>query len=80
PRMRAIIARFGGNEVSHLAFLRDKQAYFYQEDGADQLFLLFRQKADKLLVMGEPIGNQAKLEPALQAFMRDANLAGLRPV
>ena len=47
-----------GNEVSHLAFLRDKRAYFYQEAGVDQLFLLYRQKADKLLVMGEPIGNQ----------------------
>lgn len=80
PRMRAIIKKFGGNEVSHLAFLRDKRAYFYQEDGEDQLFLLYRQKADKLLVMGEPIGNQDKLGPALQAFMHDTNLAGLRPV
>jgi len=78
--MRAIIKKFGGNEVSHLAFLRDKRAYFYQEDGEDQLFLLYRQKADKLLVMGEPIGNQDKLGPALQAFMHDTNLAGLRPV
>ncbi|WP_203643076.1 bifunctional lysylphosphatidylglycerol flippase/synthetase MprF [Levilactobacillus andaensis] len=80
PRMRAIIAKFGGNEVSHLAFLRDKQAYFYQVDGADQLFLLYRQEADKLMVMGEPIGNQAVLEPALKAFMHDADQAGLRPV
>jgi phosphatidylglycerol lysyltransferase len=80
PRMRAIITKFGGNEVSHLAFLQDKRAYFYQADGADQLFLLFRQKADKLLVMGEPIGNQDYLAPALQAFMHDANQAGLRPV
>jgi len=80
PRMRAVIRNFGGNEVSHLAFLRDKRAYFYQEAGVDQLFLLYRQKADKLLVMGEPIDNQTKLAPALQAFMHDANQAGLRPV
>lgn len=79
-RVRALIRRFGGNEVSHLAFLRDKQLYFYQKDGADQLLILFQQRADKLLVMGEPIGNQAELAPALKQFMTDADLAGLRPV
>lgn len=79
-RMRSVINQFGGNEVSHLAFLGDKQAYFYQAEGADQLFILFRQKADKLLVMGEPIGNQDYVRPALQAFMHDANQVGLRPV
>ena len=79
-RVRQLIGRFGGNEVSHLAFLRDKRTYFYQKDGEDQLLFLFRQKADKLLVMGEPIGNQAELLPALQDFMRAADQAGLRPV
>ena len=79
-RVRRVIQNFGGNEVSHLAFLRDKQTYFYQADGQDQLMFLFRQKADKLLVMGEPIGNQDYLLPALQDFMRAADTAGLRPV
>ena len=79
-RVRKLIMTFGGNEVSHLAFLQDKRTYFYQAEGQDQLLILFRQKADKLLVMGEPIGNQAYLLPALQAFMRDADMAGLRPV
>lgn len=79
-RVRRLIQRFGGNEVSHLAFLRDKQTYFYQVDGEDRLLFLFRQKADKLLVMGEPIGQQADLLPALQEFMRTADQAGLRLV
>lgn len=79
-RIRGIIKRFGGNEISHLAFLQDKQVYYYQEEGEDQLFFLFRQSADKLLVMGEPIGNQELIGPALQAFMHDADQAGLRPV
>ena len=80
PRVRALIRQFGGNEVSHLAFLRDKHLYFYREGDEDQLLILFRQRADKLLVMGEPIGNQEKLAPALKQFMHDADLAGLRPV
>lgn len=79
-RVRNLIIKYGGNEVSHLAFLQDKRTFFYQEDGEDQLMILFRQKADKLLVMGEPIGNQEALLPALQTFMRDADRAGLRPV
>ncbi|QMU07084.1 bifunctional lysylphosphatidylglycerol flippase/synthetase MprF [Levilactobacillus suantsaii] len=79
-RVRHLILKYGGNEVSHLAFLRDKTTFFYQEDGEDQLLFLFRQKADKLLIMGEPIGNQEKLLPALQTLMRTADAAGLRPV
>lgn len=79
-RIRRLITKFGGNEVSHLAFLRDKRTFFYQRDGEDQLLFLYRQKADKLLVMGEPIGNQSELVPALQEFMTAADSAGLRPV
>lgn len=79
-RVRRLIGRYGGNEVSHLAFLRDKHTYFYREAGEDQLLILFRRRANKLMVMGEPIGNQTKLRPALAAFMKDADEAGMTPV
>lgn len=30
-RLMRLLSQFGGNEVSHLVFLRDKRYYFYQE-------------------------------------------------
>lgn len=59
-RVKAVIDQFGGNEDSHLAFLRDKQIYFYQEGGVDQVFFMYKPIADKLIIMGEPVGNSEK--------------------
>ncbi|MCP8852058.1 bifunctional lysylphosphatidylglycerol flippase/synthetase MprF [Latilactobacillus sakei] len=73
-RISKVIAEYGGNEVSHLAYLKDKSVYFYQEDGEDQVFLLFRKKADRFIVMGEPVGNPDKFIDAIEALMREADL------
>lgn len=75
-RVKQVIETFGGNETSHLAFLRDKNFYFYQVDGVDQLFFMYRRKNDKLIIMGEPVGNQAYQEEALQSFLHQADLYG----
>ncbi|WP_311407908.1 bifunctional lysylphosphatidylglycerol flippase/synthetase MprF [Liquorilactobacillus uvarum] len=75
-RIKQIIAQFAGNETSHLAFLRDKNIYFYQKDGVDQLFFMYRKKANKLIVMGEPIGNTLFLEKAVLQLMREADKEG----
>ena len=72
-RVRAVIEKFGGNEVSHLAFLQDKELYFYTEDGEDKLFFMYRIKTDKLIIMGEPVGDHAYLQEAVQAFMQEAD-------
>ncbi|POH13715.1 hypothetical protein BGL41_02995 [Fructilactobacillus sanfranciscensis] len=72
-RVKKVIDQFGGNEVSHLVFLRDKKVYFYTEDGEDQIVFMYKQKANKLIVMGEPFGNQAKLDKAIDKFMIDAD-------
>ena len=72
-RVRRVIDQFGGNETSHLAFLRDKNLYFYQKDGEDQLFFMYRKKYDRLVVMGDPVGNQAVLREALRQFVREAD-------
>ncbi|MBW1605992.1 bifunctional lysylphosphatidylglycerol flippase/synthetase MprF [Lactobacillus sp. Sy-1] len=76
-RIRSIIDEFGGNEVSHLAFVRDKQIYFYSEDDQDQVFFMFKRKANKLVIMGEPVGNKTKFSNAIDQFMIDADKIGL---
>ncbi|WP_283580149.1 phosphatidylglycerol lysyltransferase domain-containing protein, partial [Ligilactobacillus aviarius] len=72
-RARQVIDTFGGNETSHLAFLRDKNLYYYQKDGQDQLFFMYRRKYDRLVVMGDPVGNQAVLREAIRQFVREAD-------
>lgn len=75
-RVRQVITTYGGNEISQLAFLNDKLVYYYQVDGVDQLVFLYQQKADKLILMGEPFGNQDYLQPALEQLMDDADSDG----
>lgn len=72
-RVKAVINQYGGNLVSHLAFLRDKSIHYYQVDGQDQLFFMYRKKADKIIIMGEPVGNQDYLVPAVEEFMNEAD-------
>ncbi|WP_285163686.1 phosphatidylglycerol lysyltransferase domain-containing protein, partial [Mycobacterium tuberculosis] len=45
-------------------------------DGQDQLIFLYQLKADKLIIMGEPFGNQAVLQAALDKLLDDADSDG----
>ena len=75
-RVKQVIDNYGGNEISHLAYLNDKLAYYYQVDGQDQLIFLYQLKADKLIIMGEPFGNQTVLQAALEQLLDDADSDG----
>lgn len=79
-RVRNVIDKYGGSETSHLAFLRDKSLYYYQKDKQDQLFFMYRRKYDRLVIMGDPVGNQALLRPAFRQFIREADAYGYQLV
>ncbi|WP_423493066.1 bifunctional lysylphosphatidylglycerol flippase/synthetase MprF [Lacticaseibacillus paracasei] len=72
-RLKAVVAKFGGNEVSHLGLMHDKSLHFYQVDGEDRVFFLFKKKADKLIVMGEPVGDETQIPAAIADFMKQAD-------
>lgn len=79
-RVRAIIAEFGGNETSHLAFLGDKNIYYYTVDGKDQLFFMYQARNGRLVVMGDPVGNRAVWQEAVYQFMTTADRYGYQLV
>lgn len=79
-RVRNIIENYGGNEISHLVFLRDKNVYYYTVDGEDQVFFMYRINADKLIIMGEPVGNKAYFNQAIDQFMEDADKQNMKLV
>ncbi|WP_290033577.1 bifunctional lysylphosphatidylglycerol flippase/synthetase MprF [Ligilactobacillus cholophilus] len=68
-RVTQIIESYGGNEVSHLAYLKDKMIYIYRKDNEDQLFLMYQIKADKIIIMGEPVGNQDYIQEAVHELV-----------
>lgn len=79
-RIKRVISTYGGNEVSHLAFLQDKHLYYYTANGEDKLFFMYQLKADKLMIMGEPVGDQSYLEDAISALITAADRYGYQLV
>ena len=79
-RVRQVIDKYGGSTTSHLAFLRDKSIYYYQVNGEDQLFFMYRRKYDRLVIMGDPVGNPAVWRPAIRQFIREADRYGYQLV
>lgn len=75
-KIQAIVSQYGGNEVSHLAHLRDKNIYFYKVNGQDVLYFMYRRKNDKLIFMGEPVGNYDYLKSAITDLMNKADIYG----
>lgn len=70
-RVRHVLETYGGTVTSHLAFVRDKQFFFYQEDGEDVLFMQYQRFADKCIVMGDPAGKQTAIKAGLQAMKHE---------
>lgn len=79
-RIRNVIKEYGGNETSHLAFLKDKSIYYYSVDDHDKLFFMYRRKYDRLVVMGDPVGDKDSWRPALRQFVLEADKYGYQLV
>ncbi len=71
------LERYQGTELSHLIFLHDKYVYW----NIDQTVLFSYQKyADKIVVLGNPIGEEADFSSAIEEFLQTADLYGFTPV
>lgn len=79
-RVTQLIEKYGGNEVSHLAYLKDKMIYIYQHNDEDQLFIMYQVMADKIIVMGEPVGNQQYLNEAIKELVTLSDKYGYKLV
>lgn len=62
----SFIKKYGGNTLSHLLFLQDKQVYFAQNDS---VLISYRKKGNKYIVLGDPIGDESRLEEGLDEFL-----------
>ena len=66
-RYEEFLAKYGGNEYSHLFFLGDKHV-FYSAKG--NVALLYRPHRNNLIILGDPIGDEKCFEAAIDEFVR----------
>ncbi|MBC1419311.1 bifunctional lysylphosphatidylglycerol flippase/synthetase MprF [Listeria fleischmannii] len=76
-KVRAHLEEWGGNEVSHTMFLRDKLLFWAQDN---TVLFAFRIIADKMVIMGEPTGDPNRRDAAILELLENADMFGYRPV
>lgn len=67
------INNYGGNVLTHLIFLHDK--YIFWNSKKNVLFS-FQIYADKIVILGDPIGDKAEFPAAIEEFMTTADVHG----
>lgn len=72
-RLQNFLDEYGGNVLSHLGFLGDKQFFFSSDRKA---LLLFSAAGKRLVVLGDPIGDPSSFRKVLEEFLKEADRFG----
>lgn len=72
-KIREHLKHYGGTELSHLIFLHDKYLFWAQDD---TVLFIFQPYADKLVILGDPIGDQSRIYPAIEELLNYADRYG----
>ncbi len=67
----------GGNHVSHLVFLQDKKIYWASDQ---RVLIVYKRIANKLVVLGDPIGEESFIQGAIREFNEYSKKKGLKPI
>ncbi|NWQ43432.1 DUF2156 domain-containing protein [Bacillus sp. EB106-08-02-XG196] len=67
----------GGNHASHLIFLKDKEIFWTKER---DVLIVYKRIANKLMVLGDPIGAEAKIQESIKDFCEYSKSKGFKPV
>lgn len=68
-----IISKYGGSNVAHYIYLNDKYVYVNKKE--DVVFQ-YEISSDKIIVLGEPIGNKESFFEAIEEFLDLTDLYG----
>jgi len=68
---------YNGTVLTHLIFLHDKYIYWNKEEN---VMFAYQVYADKLVVLGDPVGDRDELPLAIGEFRESADLHGYTPV
>lgn len=65
-KFKEFVEKYGGNEYTHLLYLKDKNV-FYNSKG--DVIMLYRPSGDNIFVLGDPIGNRENFEEAIEEIV-----------
>ncbi|RST77595.1 bifunctional lysylphosphatidylglycerol flippase/synthetase MprF [Siminovitchia acidinfaciens] len=71
------VNKYGGNVLTHLIFLHDK--YLFWNSKKTVLFP-YQMYADKLIILGDPVGDRKDMPSAIEEFQQVSDLYGYTPV
>ena len=73
----SFIKENGGSHLSHLILLQDKDVFWAQQQ---KVLIIYRQIGNKLVVLGDPLGNEALFSDAINEFHRFSERLGAKPI
>ncbi|MEH7253955.1 phosphatidylglycerol lysyltransferase domain-containing protein [Neobacillus niacini] len=68
---------YNGKSLSHLFFLHDHYIYWNRKKN---VLISFQQYADKLVILGDPVGERSELSNAIEEFQEISDRYGYTPV
>ncbi|EKN65812.1 lysylphosphatidylglycerol synthetase [Neobacillus bataviensis LMG 21833] len=71
------LTKYKGKVLSHLIFLHDKYIFWNSQKN---VLIPFQKYADKLVILGDPVGEKKELSNAIEEFQEIADLYGYTPV
>lgn len=71
------LTEYKAKVLSHLIFLHDKYIFW---NSKRNVLISFQQYADKLVILGDPIGEKRELSNAIEEFQEISDLHGFTPV
>ncbi|HZG71403.1 MAG TPA: phosphatidylglycerol lysyltransferase domain-containing protein [Chondromyces sp.] len=76
-QLTSFLKENGGNHVSHLIFLQDKEIYWAEQQ---KVLIAYKRIANKLVVLGDPIGEERYILKAIKEFHEYSKNQGLTPI
>ncbi|QHE52864.1 phosphatidylglycerol lysyltransferase domain-containing protein [Pontibacillus sp. HMF3514] len=67
----------GGNHISHLTLLQDKEIFWGQQQ---KVLIAYKRIANKVVVLGDPIGEKPYIKEAIKEFYEYSERNGLTPI
>ncbi|WP_338449489.1 phosphatidylglycerol lysyltransferase domain-containing protein [Niallia oryzisoli] len=75
--LHSFLREKGGNHASHLIFLQDKELFWTSQRN---VLIAYKRIANKLVVLGDPIGEEAEIKDAIKEFCEYGKRLGLKAV
>ena len=76
-KIKQHLLTYKGTEFSHLIFLHDKYVYWNKEE---TVLFSYQIYADKIVVLGNPVGRESDFSSAIEEFLEWADRYGYTPV